>query len=128
MTVPRPPRVRAATVVEADRNRALDDALRRTIDARAADSPYARLGDVLVELVADALHEALGSSAFASALGERGYRLVPDVDDDQVPDPPDDWAHAAVDLIGLTGWPVNPIDIIDELWRRAYRAGLEAAR
>jgi hypothetical protein len=42
-----------------------------------------------------------------------------------VPDAPQEWMHAGIDLMGYVS---SPIDVLTDLWEQAYRAGWEASR
>lgn len=137
MTGPRPPRIRAKTDTEkaaeaADRERhALDAQLRQLVDRRAARaetaSPYDLVADALMRCVEDQVFAAIHSPDFAAQLAERGYRVVPAVPAGRIPDPPGEWLHDALDLLGLTGEPTDLYGHVHGLWERAWAAGREAA-
>jgi hypothetical protein len=105
-----------------------DRHVRRVIDARSSDPATAPLRDVLhdslMEVMADALFDAIHSPGFRQMLAERGLALAPA--SDERPIAPQEWAERALDLFGAYGSLVDPIEVVDELYRDAHRNGWES--
>lgn len=135
MTHPRPPRVRAKTDAEKDRDarraRALEfvQQARQRISNREAGetiSPYDLMSEVLFNLISDAIFAQLHAPDFEHDLRKRGYAIVPAYPAGDVPDPPADWADDALNLFAFDGTVADPVGLIDELWSRAWLAGRES--
>jgi hypothetical protein len=105
-----------------------DRRARRVVDARSEDPATAPLRDVLhdslMEVMADALFDAIHSPGFRQMLAERGLALAPA--SDEQPTAPQEWAERALDLFGAYGALADPIEVVDELYRDAHRNGWES--
>ncbi|MEU4513117.1 hypothetical protein AB0G05_26785 [Nonomuraea wenchangensis] len=126
---PRTPEEKAAR----DRYRAARDVyygVRRRLSDRASRdgtaSPYDLVADALFYAFADQMYAALSSPDFAQELQERGLRVGPALDEGEPPVAPDEWAHEVLGFGDPDGTPVDPIELIDELYAQAWRAGWEA--
>jgi hypothetical protein len=77
-----------------------------------------------MEVMVDSLREAIHSPGFTQMLAARGLALTPASDEQPVA--PQEWAERALDLFGAYGTLVDPIQVVDELYRDAHRDGWEA--
>uniref|UniRef100_UPI003F49A8D3 hypothetical protein n=1 Tax=Streptosporangium sp. CA-235898 TaxID=3240073 RepID=UPI003F49A8D3 len=113
------------------RARAFEEAARSKIHARSdrpeTASPYDLVADALTSTVVDAVFAVIHSPEFAAALEERGLRVGPALGEDP-PVAPEEWVGEVLDFMNVDGMPREPVELADELWGQAYRAGWEAAR
>ncbi|MEV7011716.1 hypothetical protein [Streptosporangium sp. NPDC051022] len=110
---------------------AFEQAAREVNGGRAARaetaSPYDMVADALTASIVDAVFAAIYSPEFAAALEERGLRVGP-VLGEEPPAAPVEWVERVLGFMSVDGTPVEPVELADELWAEAYRAGWEAAR
>lgn len=108
---------------------AVENGARNIADKRAETgetaSPYDMLADSLLAVMSDALFDAVLRPDFAATLRDRGYAVVP-VTGDTPPEAPVEWMQDAIDIYGASGTPACLVERVDDLWRRAFRAGWDA--
>ncbi|MFB9880939.1 hypothetical protein ACFFMN_23555 [Planobispora siamensis] len=107
--------------------RAAESTARQQVTSRVSASPYEHLVGAFMDTIAEQLLAALAGPDFPAALRRRGYAIVPVVGA-AVPDPPDEWIHDCLDLMGGEGALVDPLERVTALWGAAWRAGRHAAR
>lgn len=88
-------------------------------------SRYDMVADALMTAVGDAVFAAINSPDFAHELRER-HGLVIGPAADEAPAAPFEWAERVMDFANVDGRPTDPLELIDELWSEAWRAGYEA--
>lgn len=118
-------RARTAEVDAREARRVAESDAHRQVDNRSPESTYDLLPDALMAVIGDQVFAALNGPEFRAALRERGYVMVP-LTGDVVPDPPDAWMHACLELMGGEGDLHNPFEQVIRLWASAWRAGRQA--
>jgi hypothetical protein len=101
-----------------------EEAEQRVEDLRAQVNATPTPADVLGEAVADTVAVSLAAGDFVDRLRADGWALVR-VGDGSCPDAPSDWAEEALNLMD-PGW-IDPLALIEELWRAAWTAGNRVA-
>lgn len=94
------------------------EALQREVNAQPSQP-----ADMICEVVGGVVADALATGDVTERLRAAGWALV-HVGDGSCPQRPQAWAEEALNLMD-PGW-IDPLGLVEELWRDAWTAGRQA--